>query len=187
MAAVTARNDLRTAEAAVLASRRDVEVAVSQYYPSVTLDFSAFLYRETVPDNRKWEALLGLNLPIFSAGRIEADVLEAWSLFREAQIVRNKTDRQVRADIQAALIELKASGSRLAELKRQLDAADAAYSLAEQSYKAGIATNLDRLVAQSTQLTAKLAYSREYFDRKLRYLNLLRVSGLLRRELETWR
>ncbi|HEX8322437.1 MAG TPA: TolC family protein [Tepidisphaeraceae bacterium] len=186
-AATTSRNDLRGAISAIDASQREIKVAVAQYYPSVTLDFSAFLYRESVPDERRWEALLGVNLPIFAAGRIRADVLEAWSFFREAQIVRNRVERQVRSEVRSAYIELQASTSRLAELKKQRDAAEAAYQLAEQSYKAGIATNLDRLIAQSTLLTAQLGFSQEFFNRKVRYLNLLRVAGLLRNELESWR
>lgn len=185
--AAESRNDLRGAVAAVEASQREIEVAVAQYYPSVSLNFSAFLYRESVPDDRRWEALLGLNLPIFSAGRIRADVLEAWSFFREAQIVRNGVERQVRSDIRSALIELQASASRLAELEKQLRAANEAFGLAEQSYQAGIATNLDRLIAQSTLLTAQLGFSQEFFNRKVRYLDLLRVTGRLRHELESWR
>jgi outer membrane protein TolC len=179
------REDLAAAGAAVSAARHDVEVAVGQYYPSVNLDLSAFLYRESIPDSRTWEAMLSANLPIFSAGRIEADVREAWSFFREALLVESLLRRQVRQEVEMAYQNLAASEARLAELQVALAAAEQAFQQAEQSYRAGLATNLDRVTAQDALLRAQLDLASEIYDRKVLYLNLKRAAGMLREELET--
>jgi len=178
------RPDLAAADAAVKAARRDVQVAFGQYYPSVTLDLEGFLYRESLPDERKWQGLLSLNLPLFSAGRIEADVREAWSFYRQAMLVQQRLGREIDRDIQSTFAEIIASDSRLLELKVQRDAAQQAYDQADQSYRAGLATNLDRVTAQSILLQAQLDQSNEFFDRKLRQLQLLRTAGVLRDEVE---
>jgi outer membrane protein TolC len=178
------RNDLSAAANAVKAAQRDVNVAFGQYYPSVTLDLNAFLYRESVPDERKWEALLGLNIPIFSAGMIEADVREAWSFYRQALLVQQRLVREIQQDINIGYTEILASEERLKELKLQVDAAQQAYDQADQSYRAGLATNLDRVTAQATLLRAQLDLSNEFYDRKLRQLQLLRTAGMLRQAVE---
>lgn len=179
------RRDLVAAEAAVRAARQDVEVALGQYYPSVSLDLTGYLYRETFPDEQDWTGLLRANLPIFSAGRIRADVREAWSRFREALLARQELRRAIAADVYTAYQDFATADARVAELQVQLRAAEQALRQAEGSYQAGLATNLERIAAQDELLGAQLALVSADFDRKLFYLELLRQAGLLREELES--
>jgi outer membrane protein TolC len=179
------RRDLRAAVAESRAARQGVEVAVGQYYPSVTLSGNVFLYRESIPDQRVWDAVLRANLPIFSAGLIEADVREAWSLFRQAAMGEVQLRRQVRQQVLIAFEDLTSTQSRLAELDVQLRAAQQALNQAEQSYNIGLATNLERVTAQDQLLSAELQMTSARFDRTLAYLSLARASGDLRHRLET--
>jgi outer membrane protein TolC len=179
-----ARRDVQAAEAALRAAEHDIRVAVSQYYPSVTLDLNVFLYRETAPDQRRWDAVLRANLPIFSAGLIEADVRDAWSRLRQAALIESLVKRQVIQQIEVALHDFQASNQRLAELRTQLEAAEAAFQQAEQSYNVGLATNLERVIAQDLLLNAQLEMVSEEYDQKVLHLNLLRAIGALREELE---
>lgn len=177
------RDDLAAAAEAVEAARYDVEVAFGQYYPSITLDFTTFLYRESVPEQRTWEALLVANVPIFTAGRIHADVREAWSFYREALLAQEQLQRLAKQDLDVAYQRLAASDARLAEALVQHRAAEAAYLQAEQAYQAGLATNLDRVQAQEDLLQAQLLLASELYDRKLFYLTVVRETGKLREEL----
>jgi outer membrane protein TolC len=178
------RRDLQAAAAATKAARQDVEVAWGQYYPSVALDVNVFLYRESSPTNRDWESLIRTNFPLFSAGLIHADVRTAWSLFRQASLGESLTRRQVSQDVEVAQEDLLASARRLDESRTQLTAAEQAFNQADQSNKIGLATNLERLIAQDQLLTAQLQYVSEQFARKVSYLNLLRATGSLRAALE---
>lgn len=177
------REELGAVAAAVEAARHEIQVAFGQYYPSLSLDFSVFLYRESVPDERHWDALLSANLPIFAAGRIRADVREAWSFMREALLAQSYQHRQVRQEVETAYQDFIASQARLAELKIALAASQQAFEQAEQSYRAGLATNLDRIIAQNALLDAQLAEASEEFDLKVFYLRLLRATGTLREML----
>ncbi|WP_428939373.1 TolC family protein [Fontivita pretiosa] len=178
------RHDLLAASAAIDAARREVEVAFGQYYPSVSLNLGAFLYRESVPTERDWDALLTANLPIFSAGRIHADVRQAWSFYREALLVGARLEREVTQQVQQAYHDLTSSDARLAELRVRLAAAEMAFQQAEGSYRVGRATNLDRVAAQDALLDAQLQIASEAFDRKVNYLFLLQASGVLREQIE---
>jgi outer membrane protein len=184
VAAAARRRDLQAANAAVLAARQNVEVAFGQYYPSVTLDVNVFLYRESVPDARTWDALLRANLPIFSAGLIEADVRQAWSFYRQAALNESLLRRQVMQDVEIAYQNVAATEQRIAELNVQLSAAQQAFNQADQSYNVGLATNLERVTAQDQLLSAQLQLTSARFDRTLAYLSLARSAGILRQRLE---
>ena len=147
--ALNDREDVRAARAAIAAARQGVRAAFSQYYPSVSLNFSAFLYRENFDDASKWTAVLSANLPIFTAGLIHADVREAWSLLRQAALFESMTTRQASHDVQVAYENVLASRARLTDLRTQVEAARDALNQAEASYRVGLATNLERLIAQS--------------------------------------
>lgn len=177
------RSELRATENAVRAAQHSVEVAIAQYYPGITLDLTAFLYRESAPDERTWAGILQVNLPIFTAGRIHAEVRTAWSFLREALLIDSQTRRRIRNEVNQNFENLKASELRLKELDVSLRASRLAFDQAEASYHAGLATNLDRVSAQDALLQAQLAFRSEEIDQKLLHVEMLRAEGILRETL----
>jgi outer membrane protein TolC len=177
--ALRRRQDLAAARAAVAASKYDVEAAIGHYFPSVSFNVNYFLSRESLPSESRWNEILSLNLPIFSAGTLEADLRLAWSLLRQNKLFESLTERQVLQDVRIAYENLLASQDRLRELQVQLKAGEEALLQAEQSYKAGLGTNLERLVAQDRLLSTQLQLTSERYDQKVFYLALLRSVGAL--------
>ena len=177
--AVNEREDVRAAAAAIAAARQSVRAAVSQYYPSVGIDLTGFLYRENYDDASQWTAILSANLPIFTAGLIRADVREAWSALRQAAMLESLTRRQALQDVRTAYENVTASRARLTDLRTQTDAARDAMNQSEASYRVGLATNLERLTSQSQLLNAELRLASEQFDQALLLLDLTRFTGRL--------
>ncbi|HEX2971894.1 MAG TPA: TolC family protein [Tepidisphaeraceae bacterium] len=177
--AVNNRQDLAAAAVAVGAARYAVSAAVGQYYPSLSVDVNAILARRNLVSDSDWNAIFVANLPIFSAGLIEADVRQAWSVYRQAKLAESQTRRQVVEDVEIAYHNLQISYERLKELEVEFAAAEAALRLAEEQFTAGLATNLERLRAQDQRLAARLRLVSEQFDQKVFYLNLLRAVGRL--------
>ena len=177
--AFNSRQDLAARLAAIQAARFNVRSAFGQYYPSISLDLDVFLSRDTAPTDRDWTAAIVANLPIFSAGLIEADVRTAWSEFRQAKYNESLTRRQIAQDVEIAHQNLLRSAERLTELQVQITAAEEALRQAEAVYRVGSGTNLDRLTAQEALLSAQLDQTTERFNQKLSYLNLLRATGQL--------
>lgn len=176
--AVASRQDLAAAKYNVQSAAQQVQAAVGRYYPSLSVNLSYFLYRDP-SSPLDWTAALSANLPLFSAGLIEADVRAAWSALRQAQLSESQTRRSVIQEVEIAWTNLQSSEKRLKELQVQVVAAGEALRQAEQSYKAGLATNLERLTAQDSLLSAQLQLTSEMFNRKVYHLNLLRAAGLL--------
>ena len=177
------REDYHAAQAVVEAAKYDVEAAIGQYYPSVTLNVAGYLYREAFSDASKWNALLAVNLPIFSAGVIEADVRSAWSRLRQAAMEQSLVRRQVEEEVRERYQDLQTSTEKLRELGAQIRAAAEAYRQAKAGFDAGTAIFLDVLTAQDTLLNSQLELTTETFSQKVAFLNLLRATGRLKLSL----
>jgi outer membrane protein len=177
------RQDLAAAEAAIEAAAANVQSAVGQYYPSVSINFNYYLSRESQPEDSLWNGLISANLPLFTGGLIRANVRLAMSQLRQAKLQQSLLLRQIEQDVRFVYENLAASTARMVELRLSADAAEQALTVSEGEYRAGRITNLDRLVAQDRLLAAQLDLVGEEFNRKVSYLNLLRVAGRLNRPL----
>lgn len=171
------RPDIRAAQAALEAAQQNVKAALGEYYPSVSINVAGFLYREFYSDASTWNAVLSANLPIFSAGRIEADVRTAWSLLRQAALSRSLVERNAVRDLHIAYENFETSTKKLAQLRSQVAASDEAYCQALSAYKNGLAINLDVSQALEDLLSAQLQLVSAGFDHIVFYLDLLRSSG----------
>lgn len=178
-AALARRRDLAAARSAIEAARHGVDAAVAQYYPSITLDVNAFLFREHFSDASKWNAVLSANLPIFTAGRIEAEVRIAWSFLRQAALDESALKRFILHDVATAFENLDASRRRITALEDAVAAAAEARDRATDAYALGLGVNLDVLAAQDALRQAELALAGARFDRSVFYLDLQRASGNL--------
>jgi outer membrane protein TolC len=173
------RQDILAARAQVAAARRLVDVAISEYYPSVTLDVAGFLSREFYSDASKWNAILVANIPIFTAGVIRADVRSAWSRLRQAALTESRVRRQALENVQTSYQNILTSERRIKELQEEVRAADEALRQAQAQFANGLAILLDVLTAQDQLLSAQLQLTSARFDRSVFYLTLLRASGQL--------
>lgn len=177
--AITSRQDLAAAAAAADAARALVDAAIGQYAPTVSLNLEWFLNRDMVPTDRDWTGLLAINLPIFSAGRIEADIQDAWAIFRQRVLAYQQIRRLIGRDLSVTLTEFVATREILVDLAIEVSAARQAYRQADGSYQVGLATNLERLVALDQQLAAELEEALEIYRLKGRYAAVLRSAGVL--------
>lgn len=179
--ALAHREDLAATASAVVAARERVDAAIAQYYPSLSLDVTGFLYREDYASVSRWTSLLALNLPLFTGGRIRADVRAAWSRYRQALLEQSATRRRVLRDVQLAHNDLATADRRIVELRSQAATAQDALRLARGAFANDLATNLDVLTAQDRSLAADLALATAEFDRTTAYLSLVRATGGLQR------
>ena len=104
--ALRLRPDVAASARLLTVAQESVTANVGQYYPSVSLNVTGFLYREYYGDASKWSAILSANLPIFSAGLIQADVRAAWSRLRQAALDESYTRRQALAQVRQSYQKL---------------------------------------------------------------------------------
>ncbi|MCC7146873.1 MAG: TolC family protein [Phycisphaeraceae bacterium] len=175
------REDLLAAEQAVLVARKGVDAAFAQYYPSVSVNLDTYTYRESFPQDSLATALITAKVPIFSGGRIHADVRTAWSRFRQAVLARAALAGQVAQQVRVAHADWTASLQRIGDIESQIAAASGAMEIVNQSYDQGLATNLDRMDTQDRLLAAELRLTSERYDATIYYLELMRSIGSMPR------
>ena len=176
------REDYKAAQAAVEAAKYNVEAAIGEYYPSVSLNITGYLFRENYADASKWNTLLQVNVPLFSAGVIEADVRTAWSKLRQAALAESLIRRQIEEEVQQRYQNYLTSTGKLRELDAQIRAATEAYRQAKAGFDAGTAIYLEVLTAQNVLLDSELQVATEAFNQKVIFLDLLRTTGRIKYE-----
>jgi outer membrane protein TolC len=175
----THRQDLLAAHAQVQAAAQSLESAWGRYFPSVSLNLAGYLYRESFPNNVDWTSMIEVNVPLFSAGLVYADVRTAYSRLRQARFAESNMQRSVLKDLKVALEDLHDDAKQIEQLTIQVKSAQEGVRQADAAFNAGLGTNLERLVAQDALLSAELALATEQFNRNVDYLRLLRMTGIL--------
>lgn len=173
------RQDLMAAHDHVKVAASALKAAWGEYFPSVSLNLAYYLSRDTFPNDVDWTSLIRVNLPIFSAGLIHADVRTAYSRLRQARLVESNIRRQVLKDLRVAVENLKRDDQQIGQLCIQVKAAKDGRLQAEAGFDAGLGTKLERLISEDGLLSAELALSAARFNQNIDYLNLLRVTGVL--------
>ena len=177
------RQDLIAAHERVHVAAVALEAAWGEYFPSVSLNLTSYLSRESFPSDVDWTSMIKVNIPIFSAGLIHADVRTAYSRLRQARLAEMYIERQVSKDLQVALENLQGDEQQIDQLGIQVQAAQDGLKQADAAFNTGLGTNLERLMAQDGLLSAELALSTATYNRSVDYLRLLRVTGALNPDL----
>ncbi len=175
--ALVKRQDLIAADDAVTTSERNVSAAIDEYFPSVSVNFNTFLYKQQFPTDSWWSGLFSANFPIFEGGMIYQNVRTAYSQMRQAMLQRQLLARQIMEQVRIARADWLTSVRLVANLRTEMLSAQAAYRQAQHSYSAGVTTNLDVITAQDLALSAQLAYQQARYEVRVRMLNLLRQTG----------
>jgi outer membrane protein len=173
------RQDLQASRMQVKAAAEQLEAAWGGYFPSVSLNLTRYLYRESFPDDVDWTGLIQVALPIFSAGLVHANVRTAYSRLRQAHQAESGLRRLVLRELRVAVEDLTSDVQQIDQLGIRLAAAREALRQADAAYWAGLGTNLQRLIAQDQLLSAEPALTEEQFNHIVDYLRLLRAVGVL--------
>lgn len=177
------RQDLIFAHEQVSMAAASLEAAWGEYFPSVSLNLSTYLSKESFPDDVAWTSLIRINLPIFSAGLIHADVRSAYSRLRQANLYEIDLHRQVVKDIKVTVENLNKDTLQIDERKFQVQASKESFNQTTAAVNAGLGTNLERLIAQDGLLSAELSLASARFNRDIDYLRLLHAAGVLHPDL----
>lgn len=136
------RPDLVAAEQRLKAASARVRVALSEYYPKVSL--AGLLGSESLRSGdllsspaRTSQATLGVRWRLFDFGRVNAEIGAAKG--REAELLAFWQSTALRAaeEVEGSLAGIEAARSREAIITRQVEALRVVRSQAEQGYRAG--------------------------------------------------
>jgi multidrug efflux system outer membrane protein len=176
------RPDVASAERSAASASAQIGVAKAAYYPQFSLTGFAG-YESTNPTSLlNWQntiaSLMGSAVaPIFTGGRLHANVDQAQAAYRQAVLQYEKSVLVAYADVedQLAAIHYLARQSQ-AEASAVADAKRAA-EIALNQYQAGLVSYLDVVVAQQTLLTNEQAATQVNGAQAVSTVALIRALG----------
>jgi len=176
--AFTQRSDLKAAEAQVRAARQAVNAARGERLPSVVFSgYYGVLGPNPAATHGVFSATGSVNLPLWTGGRIQADVAQAEAALhqREAELADQRG--RVEQEVRAALIELETANGQLQLAATNRDYAAETLREARDRFNLGVTTTVEVVQAQEQVASAEADYVSSLFALDLARLNLSRAAG----------
>ncbi len=156
------RPDIRAAEAQLHAATEQIGIAISEYFPSVTLTAAGGFQAErfgSLIQAASHFASIGpqINLPIFEGGRIRATVHLRRLQAKEAAVIYARTVVTALTQVEDALAAYGADQARQLSLQAAVKASRSALGLARQRYQSGVASFISVLDAERTEQQSELS------------------------------
>lgn len=172
------RSDLQAARFQLQAARHALSASRAEYLPSVSVSGNYGL--QGVNPNKGanvFQATATLNIPVWSSGRVKADVQQASAAVGQRTAELENKKGAVENDVRTALLDLHVAADqvRVAESNRQL-----ALSTLQQSqdrFAAGVTTSVEVVQSQESLAAAELDYINGLFSLNVSRINLARATG----------
>lgn len=152
------RPDIAGAERILMAKNAEIGVAKAAYFPRISLTGQAgFLSAEAdrlfTGSTGVWSISPGLRLPLFTAGRTEAEVKQAEAAYDEALAQYRQTILLAFKEVEDSLAQITLRSEETTAQAEALAAAERAADLARARCSAGAGSSLEVLDADLTRLS----------------------------------
>jgi NodT family efflux transporter outer membrane factor (OMF) lipoprotein len=176
------RPDLTAQLLRLEAAAKEIDAAKTDFYPNVNL--AAFIGFETVKkasllNPASYAAALApaVHLPIFTAGRLKAQLFEKVALFNEAVYAYNELILQAAQEVADGLTNLTLLRKQVDVRKVTVDNAERKTDLAESRFKNAIDDKISLLDTRNTLLERELELTTLYYARQTAQVQLIRALG----------
>jgi outer membrane protein TolC len=166
------RADYLSLQASVRSAELSRTAALDQRLPSLNLtgDYGVLGQRPTT-SHGTFTAAAVLQFPIFTGGRIRADVQQADAVLQQQQAQLDDLRGRIEFEVRNALLDLKSSADQVAVAQNALDLAKQEVAQAQDRFTAGVTNNIEVVQAQDA-----LAATNENFIGALYAFNFAKLS-----------
>lgn len=184
--AVEGRRDLRQAALSERSATEGVKYARGSFYPSLKLDGS-YSVREQEPETTFFQAdsayaTVTLTFPIFEGFLRKAELDEASSKLREAELEKLSLRRDIEVEVRDAYNNLEYFKAVIKSLEKRLSFAEEDYTMVFEQFKYGLATTVDVIDADANLISAQSSLMNARYDSELAILNLKYATGTMSEE-----
>ena len=176
--ALASRPDVLAAEHHLRASFSNVKVARSEFYPALSISGSVGWTNNGVtinPYQMLLNAISSLAQPLFTQGRLKANLSVAQSQQEQAQIAFEKALLVAGGEVRDALADCQACSTREEARTKQVEAARQAYENSRLTMQYANTSYLEVLVAQSAWLDAQLQQTADWLELQQGKINLYKA------------
>ncbi len=128
-----------------------------------------------------WEKIftigVGIQVPLFDGLESYRGMRRARAAAETITLASVQTHANVRTEVRTAVLSLREAAVRMKTTKENQDRANQMLEIAEHSYKAGAATNVEVIDAQLAATTARLEHLKALFDYRNAQIHLSAATG----------
>ena len=175
------REDLRVKVLTIdqdIARRNEI---IGDYGPRVVAQFDTgrnHISGTSTSSNYDWQAAVSVQLPIFTGGQREIDLMTANRQIEQTRLDRERTAKDVESEVKQAWLTVRTLQQTIKALKSQVVAAEQGYRDLEIQYRAGTATSVDVLTALNALNTSRIDLAVQMYDYQVALRNLEQSSGV---------
>ncbi len=182
--ALNRRSDYLRSSSELEVARENIRYAKGGFMPTLRLDgvyagrdqdpvSTAFFNKESI------YASLTLTYPLYEGGLRVAEVHEAESKFREAELNKISLAKEIGLEVRDASYNIDAINSAIEFYRTQVSFAEENYNTVFKQFTYGLAANADVIDANSTLVSAQKSLSNSIIDLQLAILDLKKKMGLI--------
>jgi outer membrane protein TolC len=167
---------------AALAQLRSAELsrrgASAGRYPSLNLGANfGDIGVNPANSNGTWQVNGGINIPIFTGGKVHSDVLEAEAALKEARSRLGDLRGRIDYEVRTALLDLNAAAEQVDVARRSVELAEQAFAQSQDRFGAGVTDNLEVVQAQESVAGAHESYIQSLYAHNLAKVELAHAIG----------
>ena len=166
------RPDLKALQEAWEVSRKQIVIARSPLWPSVSAEGNYYTERAGAAAGVDWDATLEVNVPIFEGGQAYGAIKEAKARAQGAELRFSEAKRSASLDIRDTYVRLQAALERTRTLEKAVDASEEDYRLQVEDYRRNLVNNLDVLESLKKLYEADRDFIHASYEAKRLYWEL---------------
>lgn len=176
------RSDLRSAEANVRAAEYSVGAEKAQRYPTIAMNANYGGAGTNVGSfNSVYGVAASVSVPIFTGGRIRADIEEAQAKLNRRRAEYEDLKGRVAYDVRVAWLDLEASDSGVKVAEKNEALAQRALTQSRDRYGNGVTNYLEVIQAQEAVTAARENYIQSLYSFNVAKAALARSVGVAER------
>ncbi len=183
--ALASRDDYASAQMNQHIAEENVTIVQGGHYPQLAA-VAGVQYQDSHPaifsDATTYYAGLRLTIPLFEGGLTKAEVSEARSKVRQAELSSDFLQQSIKTEVQEAYVNFKTTMSILDTAKLQMDYAKGNYDAVEGLFTEGLLASLSMIDAEQALTLAEQELMNDGYDRELAVLRLQKAVGTLGKE-----
>ena len=171
--ALANRPEMLAIQAELGAAAERVAAAKSERKPSFSLGAAGGFAR--LPNELAGQLVaigLGLNVPVFSGGRLEGMIQEAEATLSVYESRKKELEQKIESDVRRASAKLEAAHASIAAIGIQADAARNASRLARERYRAQLGSAVEVNAAQAELVKATSGEAEAVLEERIAYTAL---------------
>jgi len=179
--AYKSRSDFRAAVSSLQSSQQQLSASRAERYPALAASGD---YGVQGPNFGRLHGAFtfqaGVNVPIFTGGRIKGDITEAEGLLRQRKAEAENLRGQIDYDVRTAFLNLQAATEQVTVAHQNMDLANENLSRSQERFAAGVTDSVEVVQAQQSLASANDQYISSLYSHNVAKLQLARALGVAR-------